>query len=168
LVFFGLRSDHEARAKTLVSDVRDAFALLSKEDIQVLREPQFQLRLPYLVRESLPSGYTEPELMPLVTGPTNAPQINAALYGDLTQAATIRAEMALGHLTQAVERTRRGVTTQPGRLVIVDNHTVLHARAPFTPRFDGGDRWLQRILVTSDLWPLRQWQVEAPRMLTIQ
>lgn len=39
---------------------------------------------------------------------------------------------------------------EPGNLVFVDNRIVLHGRAPYPPRYDGRDRWLQRIFVHLD------------------
>jgi L-asparagine oxygenase len=39
------------------------------------------------------------------------------------------------------------VTMAPGDLVLIDNTHVVHGRTPFTPRFDGTDRWLQRCLI---------------------
>jgi L-asparagine oxygenase len=37
--------------------------------------------------------------------------------------------------------------------LIIDNAVAVHGRSPFTPRFDGSDRWLQRTFVISDLAP---------------
>ena len=37
------------------------------------------------------------------------------------------------------------------RVLVVDNNTAVHGRTPFTPRFDGTDRWLQRTFVVADL-----------------
>ncbi|HRE02697.1 MAG TPA: TauD/TfdA family dioxygenase, partial [Ilumatobacteraceae bacterium] len=45
------------------------------------------------------------------------------------------------------------VLLEPGDLLIVDNSMVVHGRSPFTPRFDGTDRWLQRAFVVDDLAP---------------
>jgi L-asparagine oxygenase len=42
---------------------------------------------------------------------------------------------------------------EPGDLLVVDNAVAVHGRSPFTPRFDGTDRWLQRTMVVSDLRP---------------
>ena len=43
--------------------------------------------------------------------------------------------------------------SKPGDLLIIDNTVAVHGRSPFTPRFDGTDRWLQRTFVVSDLAP---------------
>jgi hypothetical protein len=36
-------------------------------------------------------------------------------------------------------------------LCFLDNRNVVHGREPFTPRYDGRDRWLKRVNVVSDL-----------------
>ena len=45
------------------------------------------------------------------------------------------------------------VALEAGDLLVVDNAVAVHGRSPFTPRFDGTDRWLQRTFVVSDLAP---------------
>ena len=94
------------------------------------------------------------------------PEVRVAMYGDLVEPLCPEAGRALDDLRQALNSVQRGLTTKPGRMVLIDNRVVLHARAPFSPRYDGKDRWLQRLLVTDSLWPLRAWQREAKRVLT--
>ena len=43
------------------------------------------------------------------------------------------------------------VVLDPGDLVFVDNYRVVHGRDPFTPRYDGGDRWLKRLNLIRDV-----------------
>ena len=40
-----------------------------------------------------------------------------------------------------------------GDLLVVDNSRCVHGRSPFTARFDGSDRWLQRAFVVASLAP---------------
>ena len=42
---------------------------------------------------------------------------------------------------------------EPGDLLVIDNNVAVHGRSPFTARFDGHDRWLQRSFVVADLAP---------------
>jgi len=37
-----------------------------------------------------------------------------------------------------------------GDLLVLDNRRAAHARTTFRPRYDGSDRWLLRIMTTSD------------------
>jgi Fe(II)/alpha-ketoglutarate-dependent arginine beta-hydroxylase len=57
---------------------------------------------------------------------------------------------ALRVLGDEVARRAQLVKLEQGDLLIIDNHRVVHGRTPFTPRFDGTDRWLQRLSVQSD------------------
>ena len=38
----------------------------------------------------------------------------------------------------------QGVYLQPGQTLLINNRKGAHSRTPFTARFDGTDRWLQR------------------------
>jgi L-asparagine oxygenase len=61
-------------------------------------------------------------------------------------------------LGEALTEVRRTLILEPGDLAFVDNRLALHGRTGFTPRYDGRDRWLQRIFVHRDFrrsWELR-------------
>ncbi|MCD9189235.1 MAG: TauD/TfdA family dioxygenase [Pyrinomonadaceae bacterium] len=40
-----------------------------------------------------------------------------------------------------------------GDLVVIDNRHVVHGRTAYSPRFDGNDRWLQRVLIGAPSQP---------------
>jgi len=48
-------------------------------------------------------------------------------------------------------RRRLACPVDAGDLLFLNNHRVVHGREPFTPRYDGTDRWLKRVNVTTDL-----------------
>lgn len=54
---------------------------------------------------------------------------------------------AYGRLERALTGALTPVPLRPGDLLVLDNDTVVHGRAPFVPRFDGTDRWIKRINV---------------------
>lgn len=54
---------------------------------------------------------------------------------------------AYEHLGAELERVCRTAVLEPGELLLVDNDAVVHGRVPFTPRYDGSDRWLKRVNV---------------------
>lgn len=58
---------------------------------------------------------------------------------------------ALQYISKAIEAALFDVALEPGQMVFLDNYRVVHGRKPFTPRFDGKDRWLKRINITLDL-----------------
>jgi len=61
------------------------------------------------------------------------------------------AAQALAHLCEAIPAAACHVTLDRGDLLIIDNLRTLHARTAYEPRFDGTDRWLQRVSITTDL-----------------
>ena len=63
------------------------------------------------------------------------------------------ANEALRALGEATAQCHTSIVLEAGDLLVVDNNTAVHGRSPFTPRFDGTDRWLQRTFVVADLAP---------------
>ncbi len=54
---------------------------------------------------------------------------------------------AYARLASALEAATVAAVLQPGDVLLVDNDTVVHGRAPFRARYDGTDRWLKRMNV---------------------
>lgn len=61
------------------------------------------------------------------------------------------ASLALAQVASAIGKSVRSVTLEAGDALVLDNHTVVHGRSAFSPRYDGTDRWLKRVLVVRDL-----------------
>lgn len=68
------------------------------------------------------------------------------------------AEAGTEQTAEAIRRTQRmfgdvidRVVLAPGDAVFVDNYQVVHGREPFTPRYDGQDRWLKRLNLIRDV-----------------
>jgi hypothetical protein len=61
------------------------------------------------------------------------------------------AAAAFDYLAAGLRSEARAHTLEPGDLLFLDNRRVIHARSAFTPRGDGADRWLQRVIITADL-----------------
>jgi hypothetical protein len=55
-----------------------------------------------------------------------------------------RAYRRLGH---ELARCGETVALAGGDLLLIDNDVAVHGRSAFTPRYDGTDRWLKRVLV---------------------
>lgn len=61
-----------------------------------------------------------------------------------------RSEMgkeALKLLSAAIDRCKRTVYLETGDMLKIDNRRVIHGRTQFTPRYDGTDRWIKRVMV---------------------
>lgn len=55
------------------------------------------------------------------------------------------AKVAMMELREAFIQTMNTFQLRVGDLAIVDNRIAVHGRTSFVPRYDGTDRWLQRV-----------------------
>lgn len=164
LVLLGLRSDHEGRAFTPVCDLKQALRYVSNEQAEILRRPLYRKRLPLIFAEGgVKVDLTEPR--PVIYGEGADLEVRAALYGNLVEPVTTESAEALQAFNQACRRAAHFLRITPGTMVIISNRRALHARSNFTPRFDGKDRWLQRVHVTDTLWPFRAYQQRSDLIL---
>lgn len=60
-------------------------------------------------------------------------------------------ERALKAITTAFNNALYELVLKQGDILFIDNYRVVHGRKAFQPRYDGTDRWLKRVNVTSDL-----------------
>lgn len=145
LLLFCLRGDPQA--KTTVASIHAALPYLDPDVIDVLFEPRFRCA----VDESYLHGRSNVLGAPIavLTGPRDQPAM--VFDEDLMVGIDEVAEEALGLLGKALAAHHNSVVLEPGDLLVIDNNMVVHGRSPFTPRFDGTDRWLQRAFVVEDL-----------------
>lgn len=59
------------------------------------------------------------------------------------------AEVALQTLVQCLKSHTESVFFQAGDFWYIDNYRVAHGRGPFEPAFNGADRWLRRLYISS-------------------
>ncbi|WP_317441115.1 TauD/TfdA family dioxygenase [Streptomyces collinus] len=145
-----LREDHERSAASITSSIRQALPLLTDEQITVLREPRFRTRLaPSFCRDGREQVYLPP--VPVLAGPERSPTL--CVDFDDTAPCDEVARTAFDALHEALQKVRREFVLRPGDLAIVDNSTAVHGRSAFTPRYDGKDRWLQRLFVVHSIRP---------------
>jgi L-asparagine oxygenase len=57
---------------------------------------------------------------------------------------------ALEYLKYAMNAAGRQIILQAGDILFMDNFRLVHGRTMFIPRFDGTDRWLQRVSIATD------------------
>ena len=140
-----LRSDPAAR--TFLCSIRELQADLGPDTRQVLTEPRFRTR----VDESFggtPEMAPGP-LVPVLSGDAEAPTL--VFDAELMFGIDPEAIEALDLLRTAAVHRRLAVVLEAGDLLVVDNHACIHGRSSFTARYDGSDRWLQRIFVVDEL-----------------
>lgn len=75
---------------------------------------------------------------------------------DLMKPTTLFAAAALDKFSEAIKLSIKEIVLETGDLLIIDNNKTIHGRKPFQPRYDGTDRWVQRMLVKKELPPKNQ------------
>jgi L-asparagine oxygenase len=141
-----LREDVGGSARTLVASARSVCPLLSRRDIELLREPWFRHRMPTSFQTGDDSTYSLPR--PVLTGSDDDPQMCVDAFN--TVAMNDDARAALERLVSALKSELTGWALATGDLLVVDNRRAVHARTGFVPRYDGFDRWLQRAFTVRD------------------
>jgi L-asparagine oxygenase len=138
-----LRPDHDREARTLVASARDIADALPRSDVEVLRAPLFQTRMPtsFLTEPDAEEVLSDPQ--PVLTGRRDDPRICVDSFN--TVPTTAEAERSLRELVRVLKSKLDGPALEPGDLLMVDNRRAVHARTAFRPRYDGEDRWLQRV-----------------------
>lgn len=137
-----LRGDPQAA--TTYADLSDILGHLSDRTITVLRQPWFRTSVDESFRTK-----GEPDspinLSVLTKKTNNTYQLKydqSVMVGINEDAAT-----ALLTLQKAIDDCTKEVVLSTGDLFVMDNSDTIHGRKPFQARYDGTDRWLQRLLV---------------------
>jgi len=139
-----LRNDHDNVAGLQVASIRNALPLLPAGAREVLHEPRFFTEPP----ASFGGLQSAPEPHGLLSGAREDPDIRIDFQS--TFPLDDEAKTAMGMLGDALGSVRRTIILEPGDLAFVDNRLALHGRTEFTPRYDGRDRWLQRVFLHRD------------------
>ena len=63
---------------------------------------------------------------------------------DLMTGITGEAHLKIGEIVEIYYKHRIAHCLQPGEILIIDNRKVVHGRSPFSPKYDGKDRFLIR------------------------
>lgn len=145
LLLLCLRGD-PAAATTLASAI-ELLPHLTERERTVLFEPRFRTAVDESYLHGAPNRLGPP--MPVFRGDPARPSM--VFDADLMVGVDDEADGALRRLSELVDQVHLSVVLEAGDLLVVDNDVAVHGRSPFTPRFDGTDRWLQRTFVVSDL-----------------
>ncbi|WP_460718315.1 TauD/TfdA family dioxygenase [Nocardia heshunensis] len=129
------------RVGTTVSSVRNAELSAAQRD--TLLRPQ----LPILPDVSYGTGFDDAPAPAVATLGSDEGQLTLRFDPAYTplDAADPEFRSAYRHLADELERVCITAALAPGELLLVDNDVVVHGRVPFTPRYDGTDRWLKRV-----------------------
>lgn len=138
----------EPGAYTLLASSHDAVEQLDREALQILAQPRFHTRPDESFLAPGSVGAFGPEMAVI-----NAMGGSWKFTYDqqLMEGLDPEAEQALQQLQRAIDQVTQRIELVAGDLLVIDNHVAVHGRSPFTARFDGTDRWLQRTFVVDDL-----------------
>lgn len=167
LMLLGVREDAKAKPLTRISDAREALKLLSDDDITTLRKDSFIIKVPHRWRTASVTPRDNTGLVPIISGPLNAPRLTVAFYPDMVIPVNSQAQIALQNLHSAIRDVAEGIHITPGTMVIINNNFMLHSRDQFEASYDDNDRayrWIQRVFVTKNLWPFRSFSRQGERI----
>ncbi|GAA1894335.1 clavaminate synthase family protein [Streptomyces durmitorensis] len=139
-----LREDPTGDARLCTSSIRQALPLLDASVIQVLAEPRFRTDPP----PSFGAQEGAPSMHPILQGDLADP--NAVVDFAATHPQDDAAKFAMAALRDAFVATMSAHRLQVGDLAVVDNRVTVHGRTSFTPRYDGNDRWMERVYAHLD------------------
>ena len=147
-----LRQDHDKKAATLGSSIHHAIKKLKAETIKMLQQERYRIHLPDSFLAVPGEKHFSPN-MAVLSHDLKVP--NMCVDFDAMRAIDSDAQVALSELEAALKETMIGNVLSPGEMLIIDNQLVAHARASFSPRYDGQDRWLQRVSGVRDIRRVR-------------
>ncbi|MCB2407699.1 TauD/TfdA family dioxygenase [Hymenobacter lucidus] len=131
---------------TVIGSIQDIN--LDEETKKLLFEPRYLFQMDKnFENEHLKSTLPQSVLFGDATAPYVKidPSFMQAVPGDE------QAGEALRQITLEFKKSLYELVLQQGDVVFLDNYRVVHGRKAFPPRFDGTDRWLKRVNITSDL-----------------
>lgn len=142
----------EKTARTTYARVDHITCFLTKETTAILKEPLFITSIDdsFRTKGEVNKDITLPVLEDSDDG------YNLTFDYSVMRGATPEAQQALDRFKDAIEPCITGVTLEAGDLLVLNNKKVIHGRTRFTPRYDGTDRWLQRVLVVEKMPPHTQ------------
>ena len=103
-----------------------------------------------LARERIREMHRSPAKLAVLYGDPHAPYLRLDPYF-MRPLEDDEAQFALNALIRAVDGCLGEVVLEPGDFLFVDNYRAVHGRKQFKARYDGTDRWLKRMNITSDL-----------------
>jgi Fe(II)/alpha-ketoglutarate-dependent arginine beta-hydroxylase len=134
-------------------------------DLDVLFEPRFAIQPDTAHLENsrsdrpMAAGYpslrqmaVDPPGVPVLFGGEDEPYLCIDPYFmRVKDPKDVEAKRVLDALTERLEAALVDVALEPGDIWFLDNYRSVHGRKPFTPRYDGSDRWMKKLVVTRDL-----------------
>lgn len=163
LLLFCLRPDREAKAETIFSSIKQVLPRLDARTIEVLKRPDFVTGIDYSFGSENGTKGNGPQLS-ILSGSESDPLM--IFDSDLMVGLNEKANQAILKLKMELDHCKQSIVLKAGDLLIVDNLKSVHGRTLFKARYDGYDRWLQRMVVKRDLRSVEKQLGVKERILT--
>ncbi len=148
VLLYCLRSDHDGEAKTEVASTREIIKNIPIGLRGILFQSCFRTGIDFSFGSESGTQGNGP-LLPIFTGNPYDPFMR--FDPDLMEGTSQQAQKALDQMKLAMNTSKNFIRMQPGDLAIIDNRRAVHSRSIFIPKYDGKDRWLQRVYVVRDI-----------------
>src|SRR5205085_3202828 len=154
-----LRPDPYGEACTRYIEARDICQRLDSDELRIARLPIFEFAATYSFRKKehrCGSDMIWAGPSSLVTGPERYPELSIDLCCGV-RGCTEEANRVLEAIQDICRQpdVAGGRRLKPGDVLLMNNRKGAHSRTRFAARFDGSDRWVQRVYVRRNLWQLR-------------
>lgn len=135
LILMCLRN--EQKIPTRICLVNDICNQLSFEEVEMLKSPNF------LIFPPDSSAVKEPRRDAILFQKEN--DVISRFNKDKCKGVDTKYQAILDKFASIADNQGQEVFLNPGDALILDNRYALHSRQSFTARYDGTDRWLQRV-----------------------
>lgn len=137
-------------AFTYFLPVKTIIKYLSQYEIELLRKPLWttcvDLSFKLCGQEFIEGDVRGP--MPIISGPEDDPHL--VFDQDLMTGITEEAHQMIAKIVDIYYTHRIRHCLIPGQIIFIDNNRAVHGRSPFSPKYDGTDRFLVRCFATFD------------------
>ncbi len=147
LILTAVRSRSDQNVPTTLVNVNPILNRLTNDELNILQEKNFFIRAPYSFSDGDDIYYLR-TLANFNNG--NDFSFNFNFNSGVTYCVSQKAEQLFEKLRREFNDNVQKALLQPGSALIIDNNKMLHGRSLFKPKFDGKDRWLQRIYVKKE------------------
>lgn len=125
---------------------------LPAADVERLCQPRWTFEIDESFRASVPDPDEMRGPWPILCRDANDPDALAMTIDlDMAWGISRRDQELLERLVPLYRRHRQAIVLRAGDVLFFDNRTNMHGRSPFSPRYDGRDRWVSRGFITRDL-----------------
>jgi len=143
-----IRGDPDAF--TYILPVKSIIKNLSHQEIELLRKPLWTTCVDFSFKlcgqEFIEGDVRGP--MPIISGPEEDPRL--LFDQDLMTGITKEAHQMISRIVDIYYTHRIRHNLIPGQIIFIDNNRAVHGRSPFSPKYDGADRFLVRCFATFD------------------